>query len=112
MLFRSITLLCPLARALHISVDVLLGFQEKMTKEECLEALKEPEKLFSSHKAEEAVRYCRELLKQYPTDAYLKLRIAGLYVPVSYTHLIGSPLENVRCGYSDLAGGRYLSKCR
>ncbi|RGT74937.1 helix-turn-helix domain-containing protein [Mediterraneibacter massiliensis] len=78
--YPDITLLCPLARSLHISVDILLGFQEKMTKEECLEALKELEKLFSSHKAEEAVRYCRELLKQYPTDAYLKLRIAGLYV--------------------------------
>ena len=70
--YPDITLLCPLARSLHISVDILLGFQEKMTKEECLEALKELEKLFSSHKAEEAVRYCRELQKQYPTDAYLK----------------------------------------
>lgn len=70
----------PLARLLGVSVDVLLDFQEQMTEEECMKRMEKADTLFSTRNWEEGQQYCEELLKEFPTDLFLKFRVASTYM--------------------------------
>lgn len=78
--YPDIVLLCPLARALKTSIDGLMEFHEKLSEEEAVKVLKTAEELFAANKAVEACAYCENMLKQYPTDDFLKLRTAAVYL--------------------------------
>lgn len=78
--YPDITLLNPLARLLGVSVDVLLDFQSQMTEEECMKRMEHADALFASRKWEEGQQYCEELLKEFPTDLFLKFRVASTYM--------------------------------
>lgn len=78
--YPDITILNPLARLLGVSVDVLLDFQEQMTEEECMKRMEKADILFSARNWEEGQRYCEELLKEFPTDLFLKFRVASTYM--------------------------------
>lgn len=78
--YPDITILNPLARLLGVSVDVLLDFQEQMTEEECMKRMEKADTLFSTRNWEEGQQYCEELLKEFPTDLFLKFRVASTYM--------------------------------
>ena len=78
--YPDITILNPLARLLGVSVDVLLDFQEQMTEEECMKRMEQEDALFAARKWEEGQQYCEELLKEFPTDLFLKFRVASTYM--------------------------------
>ena len=78
--YPDITILNPLARLLGVSADVLLDFQEQMTEEECMKRMEKADTLFSTRNWEEGQQYCEELLKEFPTDLFLKFRVASTYM--------------------------------
>lgn len=76
----DIGMLCPLARLLGITVDVLLDFRPALAMEEINGLLADRRKLFEGNKANEGVEACEALLREYPNDLHLKCAVAGLYV--------------------------------
>lgn len=78
--YPDITILSPLARVLGVSVDVLFDFQERMTEEECMKRMEQADALFAKRKWEEGCQYCEKLLQEFPTDLFLKFRVASTYM--------------------------------
>lgn len=78
--YPDITLLCPLARALGTTPDVLLDFRPLLSEKELKALWEKGRGLFESGQAEEAVAYCEGVLLAHPGDAALKFRIASLYM--------------------------------
>lgn len=76
----DIAMLCPLARLLGTTVDVLLDFRPALEQEEIDRLLEERRKLFEAQRLEEAVASCEALLREYPDDLRLKCATAGLYI--------------------------------
>ena len=76
----DVTMLCPLARMLGITVDGLLDFRPALEQEEINALLEDRRKLFEEGRLEEAAASCEALLREYPSDLRLKCAVAGLYV--------------------------------
>lgn len=76
----DVTMLCPLARMLGITVDELLDFRPALEQEEINALLEDRRKLFEEKRLEEAGASCEALLREYPSDLRLKCAAAGLYV--------------------------------
>lgn len=76
----DVGMLCPLARLLGITVDMLLDFRPALQPEEINALLEDRRRLFEAKKAAEAVDSCEALLREYPNDLNLKCAIAGLYI--------------------------------
>lgn len=76
----DVAMLCPLARLLGITVDVLLDFRPALEQEEINVLLEERRKLFEEKRLEEAVGSCEALLQEYPDDLRLQCAMAGLYI--------------------------------
>ena len=76
----DVTMLCPLARMLGITVDGLLDFRPALEQEEINVLLEDRRKLFEEKRLEEAGASCEALLREYPDDLRLKCAIAGLYI--------------------------------
>ena len=74
----DVTLLCPLARALHTNVNALLAFEQQLTREQ-LTAFSET---FVRHvrdgRQREAQENMARLLMEYPGDTALRLNCAAL----------------------------------
>lgn len=74
----DVTLLCPLARALHTNVNALLAFEQRLTREQ-LTAFSET---FVRHvrdgRQREAQENMARLLMEYPGDTALRLNCAAL----------------------------------
>ena len=74
----DVTLLCPLARALHTNVNALLAFEQRLTREQ-LTAFSET---FVRHVRDGRQREAQEdmarLLMEYPGDTALRLNCAAL----------------------------------
>ena len=51
-----------------------------MTEEECMKRMEHADALFASRKWAEGQQYCEELLKEFPTDLFLKFRVASTYM--------------------------------
>jgi transcriptional regulator with XRE-family HTH domain len=77
--YPDVTLLSPIARALGITVDILLSFQEELTEEEVDSLYRELQGLFGSRGFSAGQQRCEELLHEYPNSAGLKLTVGGLY---------------------------------
>ncbi|WP_347130673.1 helix-turn-helix transcriptional regulator, partial [Neglectibacter timonensis] len=77
--YPDVTLLSPIARALGITVDILLSFQEELTEEEVDSLYRELQGLFGRRGFSAGQQRCEELLREYPNSAGLKLTVGGLY---------------------------------
>ena len=78
--YPDILLLCPLARALGTTPDILLDFRPLLSEEELKAICEKGRVLFESGRAEEACAYCEDILLSHPGDTALKFRIASLYM--------------------------------
>ena len=78
--YPDILLLCPLARALGTTPDILLDFRPLLSEEELKAIWEKGRVLFESGRAEEACAYCEDILLSHPSDTALKFRIASLYM--------------------------------
>ena len=78
--YPDILLLCPLARALGTTPDILLDFRPLLSEEELKAIWEKGRVLFESGRAEEACAYCEDILLSHPGDTALKFRIASLYM--------------------------------
>ena len=76
----DVGMLCPLARLLGVTVDVLLDFRPALTPEEINALLEDRRRLFEGKRAPEAAASCEALLREYPGDLQLKCAVAGLYI--------------------------------
>ncbi|MGF7143259.1 transcriptional regulator with XRE-family HTH domain [Anaerotaenia torta] len=72
----DITLLAPIARLFHISIDTLLAFQSELSQEEIQEFLKEARRRVKEQGLAEGMRYIEKLLTQYPNSERLRLEAA------------------------------------
>lgn len=62
----DIELLSPIARLLHISLDTLLSFQEKLTDFEIGEFIQKMDKMFSEEGYEKTYQWAVNTIKKYP----------------------------------------------
>lgn len=72
----DIELLSPIARLLHISLDTLLSFQEKLTDFEIGEFIQKMEKMFSEEGYEKTYQWAVNTIKKYPNCNLLIWQIA------------------------------------
>lgn len=74
----DVTLLCPLARALHTNVNVLLAFEQTMTSEQISAFSTAFVQLVREGRRQEALDGMERLLREYPGDGALRLNCVGL----------------------------------
>lgn len=74
--FPDITLLAPIARLLEVSLDELLSFREELTEEEIKDIIYELDARLKEGTYEEAFRWAKEKLEQYPNCEFLILSVA------------------------------------
>ena len=72
----DIELLSPIARLLHISLDTLLSFQEKLTDFEIGEFIQKMDKMFSEEGYKKTYQWAVNTIKKYPNCNLLILQIA------------------------------------
>ena len=72
----DIELLSPIARLLHISLDTLLSFQEKLTDFEVGEFIQKMDKMFSEEGYEKTYQWAVNTIKKYPNCNLLIWQIA------------------------------------
>lgn len=72
----DIELLSPIARLLHISLDTLLSFQEKLTDFEIGEFIQKMDKMFSEEGYEKTYQWAVNTIKKYPNCNMLIWQIA------------------------------------
>lgn len=72
----DIELLSPIARLLHISLDTLLSFQEKLTDFEIGEFIHKMDKMFSEEGYEKTYQWAVNTIKKYPNCNLLIWQIA------------------------------------
>ena len=72
------TLLCPLARALHTNVNALLAFEQTMTREQLTAFSEAFVQLVRGDRRQTALDDMERLLAEYPGDTALRLNCAAL----------------------------------
>ena len=72
------TLLCPLARALHTNVNALLAFEQTMTREQLTTFSEAFVQLVRGGRRQNALEDMERLLAEYPGDTALRLNCAAL----------------------------------
>ena len=74
----DVTLLCPLARALHTNVNALLAFEQTMTREQLTAFSEAFVQLVRGGRRQTALEDMERLLAEYPGDTALRLNCAAL----------------------------------
>lgn len=77
--YPDIMLLAPIARVLGISLDTLLSFREDLTAEEINEIVYEADLKLKEESYDEAFRWAKKILEQYPNCEQLILNIAIIF---------------------------------
>lgn len=77
--YPDITLLAPIARLLDISLETLLSFREDLTMEEINEITCEADLKLKEKSYDEAFRWAKKKLEQYPNCEQLILNIAIIF---------------------------------
>lgn len=72
----DITLLAPIARLLHISLDILLSFREDLSTEEIRNLLQEMDDRFKGDSYENVFTWAKQTIEQYPNCEQLILFMA------------------------------------
>lgn len=76
--YPDITLLSPVARFLDTTVDCLLEFETNLTDDEVMEIYNKCCKKFMEDGFEEAIKYYKKYLRQYPNSTKLKFRMGTM----------------------------------
>lgn len=74
----DITLIAPIARLLHISLDTLLSFREELTQEEIQDFIYTMNSMLREKSIDEAFEWVKEKIEQYPNCEPLILEAAVL----------------------------------
>lgn len=77
--YPDIVMLCPLARALGTNVDMLLAYEENLSKEKIPEYLNKIIETRRIHGTAQAEAELTELLNQYPNSIPLKCQAAAVF---------------------------------
>ena len=72
----DIELLAPIARLLHISLDILLSFHENLTDLEIEELIHKMDKMFSEEGFEKTYQWAVNTIKEYPNCNLLIWQLA------------------------------------
>jgi len=75
----DLLLIAPIARALSITADELLGFQDELSDEEVTALEQECAEIFRRNGYDAGREKCEALLLEYPNMMYLRFRVAALY---------------------------------
>lgn len=129
--YPDITLLAPIARLLDISLETLLSFREDLTMEEINEITCEADLKLKEKSYDEAFRWAKKKLEQYPNCEQLILNIAIIfdvgrivhivqnaqneaeydeYFCSLYERVLDSTDEAIRIGAADSLVGFYMRK--
>ena len=129
----DITLLAPIARLLGISLDTLLSFREELTREEIAGLTEEANRMLKEGTYEDAFRWAREKIEEYPNCDWLILNLAVIldaqrilldlpdteesaeydrYFCSLYVRLLDSTEESIRLNAANLLVGFYMRKGR
>ena len=126
----DITLLAPIARALGITTDTLLDYQEEISEAQTEGIIKEAETRLRDMPYEEAFAWARDVLERYPSSYALVLQLAVMldahrtvhdipdednyddYICSLYQRALSGGDEDVRRSAADLLFGYYCRKER
>lgn len=126
--FPDITLLAPIARLLDISLDTLLSFHKELTQEEINEIVREAYGKMKEGSFDEAFRWAKKKLEQYPNCQKLSLNLAAIldaqrivqgisddervedYIASLYIDVLNSNEEALRIQAADCLVGFYMRK--
>lgn len=74
----DIGLLAPLARYFGVTVDELLAYERQLSDEEVDRRTRDIQKIFSRSGYEAGMAACKALAQEYPDNAYLRMKLAGM----------------------------------
>ena len=77
--YPDITLLSPIARALHSTVDELLSFQNELSSAEVSGFVKKAAGIYESEGFDSGWNYCQNLFREYPNSVPLKFYLGNLF---------------------------------
>lgn len=77
--YPDITLLSPIARALNITVDELLSYQNELSSEEVSELVKKASYTYESEGFDAGWTFCQKLMQEYPNSIQLKFHLGNLF---------------------------------
>lgn len=124
----DIALLAPIARLLHISLDTLMSFHEKLTSSEIMEIIRELDTMFASDGFEKVYMLALEKIREYPNCNMLIWQIAVMLdarrlvgdcthpekydeqINAWYEIVLSDENEEVKRGAADSLFGFYLRK--
>lgn len=124
--YPDITLLAPIARLLHISLDTLLSFQEELTAEEINRIIRETDLMFKTSSYAEVFQQAKSIMDSYPNCLMLIWQLAVVldahrltenppdkdsyddYILDCFTRVLSSEDEALRTRAADSLFGYYL----
>lgn len=77
--YPDITLLSPIARALHTTIDELLSYQNELSSDDVSELAKKAARTYETDGFEGGWNYCQNLLQEYPNSIPLKFYLGNLF---------------------------------
>ena len=108
-------MLAPIARLLHISLDILLSFHENLTDLEIEELIHKMDKMFSEEGFEKTYQWAVNTIKEYPNCNLLIWQLAAMAVNIPL--LLPSPVAVLQrlwqlCGEGEFWYTVLTSLCR
>ena len=108
-------MLAPIARLLHISLDILLSFHENLTDLEIEELIHKMDKMFSEESFEKTYQWDVNTIKEYPNCNLLIWQLAAMAVNIPL--LLPSPVAVLQrlwqlCGEGEFWYTVLTSLCR
>ena len=77
--YPDITLLSPIARALHTTVDELLSYQNELSAEDVGELAKKAASIYESKGFDAGWEFCQKQMREYPNSIPLKFQLGNLF---------------------------------
>lgn len=77
--YPDITLLSPIARALNITVDELLSYQNELSSDDVGELVKKAFAIYETKGFEAGWSFCENLIQEYPNSIPLKFHLGNLF---------------------------------
>ena len=126
--YPDITMLAPIARLLHISLDTLLSFREELTGEEIEAIIYEADERFKRDSYDKVFQWAKEKIEMYPNCKTLIWQLATIldaqqmmqditnterydsYILECYEQVIESEEEELRTQAADSLFAYYLRK--
>lgn len=89
----DITLLAPIARLLHITLDTLLSFRDELTNEEINNYIYEADNRLKTESYEEAFQWAKGIMEEYPNCEQLIWQLAVVFDAHRLTDEISTPAQ-------------------